>query len=88
LLALAHRRGVIHRDIKPANILRDDEGNAYLADFGIARPVAPVNSVPSDEPRAFSPGYAAPEEILAAPITPQTDIYSLAVCRREKDRGA
>ena len=35
-LSYAHRQGVIHRDVKPANLLLDTEGNAYLADFGVA----------------------------------------------------
>jgi serine/threonine protein kinase len=36
-LDYAHKNGVIHRDIKPANILIDRNGNALLADFGIAQ---------------------------------------------------
>ena len=36
-LDYAHKNGVIHRDIKPANILIDRQGNALVADFGIAQ---------------------------------------------------
>ena len=36
-LDYAHEHGVIHRDIKPENILLTRDGNALVADFGIAR---------------------------------------------------
>src|SRR5687767_3796897 len=36
-LDYAHSRGVVHRDIKPSNVMLDDQTNAYVADFGIAK---------------------------------------------------
>ena len=35
-LMSAHAAGVIHNDVKASNVLLDDDGAAYLTDFGIA----------------------------------------------------
>ena len=77
-LAVAHRRGIVHRDLTPANILLDEENNAYLADFGIAKDTVRNNGGP-DEQLYGSPAYIAPERIRHEPTTPQTDIYSLGI---------
>ena len=78
-LTFAHRQGVVHRDIKPANILFDADGNAYLADFGIATSQDLIGATPLSESHAFTPGYASPEQIQFAPATSASDIYSLGV---------
>ncbi len=39
---MSHREGVVHRDIKPDNILLDNQGNAYLTDFGLAEVIKPA----------------------------------------------
>ncbi|MFO7906225.1 MAG: serine/threonine-protein kinase, partial [Pirellulaceae bacterium] len=41
-LEYAHLQGTLHRDVKPGNLLVDEEGNACLADFGLARVITPV----------------------------------------------
>ena len=87
-LEVAHRQGVIHRDIKPANVMLDEMENAYLTDFGIAKIVGvergPTNQ---DGPVVGSPAYISPEQILAEPVQPQSDIYGFGILLFEMITG-
>ena len=84
-LALAHRQGVVHRDVRPANILFDDDGNAYLSDFGIAVEVSAGGGArrrPGDDAH-----YIAPEQVRGESATPATDIYCLGLVLHEALTG-
>lgn len=79
-LTIAHRQGIIHRDIKPENILLDDNGNAYLTDFGIAMNVQEgIRPEDADLLNYGSPTYTAPEQYRKQIVSIQADIYSMGV---------
>lgn len=89
-LHAAHRIGVIHRDLKPANVLLDEDNNAYLADFGIAKNLGSPDfeTMTSVDAMIGSPQYMSPEQIRSLTVGPQTDIYCLGVMTYEMLTGA
>jgi DNA-binding SARP family transcriptional activator/tRNA A-37 threonylcarbamoyl transferase component Bud32 len=81
-LAAAHGRGVIHRDVKTGNVLFDENGAAYLADFGIAVDTAVLDPDVSALSTG-SPAFASPEQQAREPLDLRADVYSLGVVAAE-----
>jgi len=77
-LAEAHRLGVVHRDLKPQNIMVDEEGNARIMDFGIARSVK-GKGVTGAGVMVGTPEYMSPEQAEVKEVDQRSDIYSLGV---------
>jgi len=79
-LAYAHKQGILHRDIKPSNVLISNDGQMYLADFGLARIAQAGESTLSSDSIMGTPQYISPEQARGdKDLDGGTDIYSFGV---------
>ncbi len=83
----AHASSMVHRDLKPANILFDDDGKAYLSDFGIVKLYEGESNLTRTGGILGTPTYMAPEQGLGRPVDHRSDIYSLGVVLYEMVTG-
>jgi serine/threonine protein kinase len=80
-LAAAHQKGIVHRDIKPDNLFFIGEpGDPYelkVLDFGCSK--LQRSDLTAAGVLLGTPGYMAPEQIVAEEVGPRTDIYGLGL---------
>jgi serine/threonine-protein kinase len=80
-LSYAHRQKIIHKDVKPANIMLVKAAKntivVKLLDFGIAE-LSESGATTAISEVAGSAAYMSPEQFSGRPLTPASDVYSLA----------
>ncbi|MCP4662164.1 MAG: serine/threonine protein kinase [bacterium] len=82
-LDYAHQQHIVHRDVKPSNILIGPDGEAKVADFGIAKLKDKSTELTRTGSVVGSPQYMSPEQIRGESLDGRSDLFSLGVVAYE-----
>ena len=74
-LEYIHGNNIIHRDIKPENLVCDDRGYIRITDFGVAK----VKKEDNSSETSGTPGYMAPEVLLAQNHSFPVDFFAIGI---------
>ncbi|MEN8649071.1 serine/threonine-protein kinase [Streptomyces sp. 21So2-11] len=84
VLSHAHALPVVHRDLKPGNVMVAEDGTVKVIDFGIAAILRRgVTRITATGTPIGTSQYMAPEQVQAAQVTPQSDLYALGCILHE-----
>jgi serine/threonine-protein kinase len=70
--------GIAHRDINPTTIIACVDGAMRILDFGLAKAAGVGAYTEADAPQS-APGYLSPEQCMAVPVDPRSDLFSLGM---------
>ncbi|XP_074573847.1 protein NSP-INTERACTING KINASE 1-like isoform X2 [Curcuma longa] len=78
---------IIHRDVKAANILLDDECEAVVGDFGLAKMLDHADSHVTTAVRGTA-GHIAPEYLSTGQSSEKTDVFGFGILLLELVAGS
>ena len=74
-LEYIHNNNIIHRDIKPENLVSDDNGYIRITDFGVAK----IRKEDNSNETSGTPGYMAPEVLMAQNHSFPVDFFAIGI---------
>ena len=74
-LEYIHGNNIIHRDIKPENLVCDEKGYIRITDFGVAK----IRKEDNSSETSGTPGYMAPEVLLAQNHSFPVDFFAIGI---------